>query len=152
MLVPKTEAHEEVTRAELQEDVPKAKSAEEVIYVPEASIPENKAEQQNDVLEASAAKSKVPEFSLLEAKVNDLDNKSNVPEVSPLEAKVNDLDSNAMAVVFPKDRILEQYGAEADVPGPTITETNGSVLQRTKDFIPTVADTNTRGSGTSLSL
>ncbi len=52
----------------------------------------------------------------------------------------------------PKDRILEQYGAEADVPGPTITETNGSVLQRTKDFIPTVADTNTRGSGTSLSL
>jgi hypothetical protein len=163
MLVPKTEAHEEVTRAELQEDAPKAKSAEEVIYVPEAS--------RNDVLEASAAKSKVPEvsllevkindldsksnvpeFSLLEAKVNDLDNKSNVPEVSPLEAKVNDLDSNVIAVVFPKDRILEQYGAEADVPGPTVTETNGSVLPRTKDFIPSVADTNTRESGTSLSL
>jgi hypothetical protein len=169
--VPKTEGHEEVTRAELQEDAPKAKSTEEFIYVPEASIPENKAEQQNDVLEASAAKSKVPEvsllevkindldsksnvpeFSLLEAKVNDLDNKSNVPEVSPLEAKVNDLDSNVMAVVFPKDRILEQCGAEADVPGPAITETNGSVLPRTKDFIPSVADTNTRGSGTSLSL
>jgi hypothetical protein len=176
MLVPKTEAHEEVTRAELQEDVPKAKSPEEVIYVPEASILENKAEQQNDVLEASAAKSKVPEvsllevkindldsksnvpeFSLLEAKINDLNNKSNVPEVSPWEAKVHDLDSNVMAVVFPKDRILEQYGAEAevveaDVLGPTVTETNGSVLPRTKDFIPSVVDTNTRGSGTSLSL
>lgn len=173
MLVPKTEAHEEVTRAELQEEVPKAKSPEEVIYVPEA---ENKAEQQNEVLEASAAKSKVPEvslfevkindldsksnvpeFSLLEAKVNDLDNKSNVPEVSPLEAKVNDVNSNVMAVMFPKGRILKQYGAEADVveavvPGPTLTETNGSVLPRTKDFIPSVADTNTRGSGTSLSL
>jgi hypothetical protein len=176
MLVPKTEAHEEVTRAELQEDVPKAKSPEEVIYVPEASIPENKAEQQNEVLEASAAKSKVPEvslfevkindldsksnvpeFSLLEAKVNDLDNKSNVPEVSQLEAKVNDLNSNVMAVVFPKGRILKQYGAEADVveavvPGPTLTETNGSVLPRTKDFIPSVADTNTRGSGTNAQV
>jgi len=173
MLVPKTEAHEEVTRAELQEEVPKAKSPEEVIYVPEA---ENKAEQQNEVLEASAAKSKVPEvslfevkindldsksnvpeFSLLEAKVNDLDNKSNVPEVSPLEAKVNDVNSNVMAVMFPKGRILKQYGAEADVveadvPGPTLTETNGSVLPRTKDFIPSVADTNTRESGTNAQV
>jgi hypothetical protein len=157
MLVPKTEAHEEVTRAELQEDVPKAKSPEEVIYVPEASIPENKAEQQNEVLEASAAKSKVPEVSLFEVKINDLDSKSNVPEFSLLEAKVNDLNSNVMAVVFPKGRILKQYGAEADVveavvPGPTLTETNGSVLPRTKDFVPSVADTNTRGSGTNAQV